>query len=75
MSPQIVDCQILDPNLVVTLSSGRILSVSLLFFPHLAQAPTQQRNSWFIIEGGIGVHWPLINQDVSLRHLLDLAPQ
>jgi hypothetical protein len=74
MREEITNVIFADPNLVVTLASGRTLSAPLALFPHLAQASTQERNNYFLIEGGIGVHWPLIDQDVSLRHLLDLAP-
>jgi hypothetical protein len=74
MRPEIADVKILDPNLVVHLSNGRTLSASLNLFPRLQHASTDQRNNWFIIAGGIGVHWPDLDEDITLRTLLELAP-
>jgi hypothetical protein len=71
MREEMTNVNFADPNLVVTLADGRILSVSLSLFPLLARASTQERNNYFLIEDGIGVHWP--DLDVSLRQLLDLA--
>jgi hypothetical protein len=73
MREEITNVNFADPNLVVTLSSGSILSVSLPLFPRLQQASAQERNNFFLIEGGIGIHWPDLDEDVSLRQLLNLA--
>src|SRR5659263_746066 len=51
---------------VVDLSDGRIISVPLAWFPRLLHASAAQKKKWEIIGDGVGVHWPLIDEDLSL---------
>jgi len=57
---------------VVHLEDGRSLTVPLEWFPRLRDAPPEQRNRWELIGPGLGVHWPDIDEDVSVARLLGL---
>lgn len=57
-------------DLIVDLSDGRIISVPLAWFPRLLHASAAQKKKWEIIGDGVGVHWPLIDEDLSIAGLL-----
>ena len=52
------------------LSDGRTLAVPPGWFPRLVYAEEEERTNWTIIDGGQGVHWPELDEDVSLEGLL-----
>ena len=57
---------------VVHLEDGRSLSVPLEWFPRLRDATPEQRNNWRFIGPGTGIHWPDIDEDISVAGLLGL---
>jgi hypothetical protein len=59
-----------DDALGVTLADGRTVSVPLAWFPRLLAATPKQRAKWEFIGGGIGIHWPAIDEDISIESLL-----
>ena len=56
--------------LSVDLSDGRTVTVPLDWYPRLAQATTKERNKWRLIARGRGIHWPAIDEDISVAGLL-----
>lgn len=56
----------------VFLADGRELSVPLEWLPRLRDATPEQRRNWRLIGRGEGVHWPDIDEDVSVNGLLGL---
>jgi hypothetical protein len=42
----------------------------LYWYPRLLGASEEQRDDWELIGGGIGVHWPQIDEDLSLGGML-----
>ena len=54
----------------VTFMDGRILSVPLVWFPRLHKATAQQRARHEIAGGGISLHWPELDEDLSVAGLL-----
>ena len=56
--------------LQVFLSDGREIRVPLEWFPKLRDATTEQRQAWRLIGKGIGIHWPDLDEDLSLEGLL-----
>ncbi len=62
-------------KLHIHLTDGRELSVPLDWFPRLARATSAQRKRWELIGGGIGIHWPLIDEDISVENLLAPPPR
>jgi uncharacterized protein DUF2442 len=62
-----------EASLVVRLADGREISVPLSWFPRLAGANPEERRTFSFIGGGIGIHWPLIDEDISVAGLLRAA--
>jgi len=56
--------------LEVYLSDGREIRVPLEWFPKLRDASPEERQHWRLIGKGIGIHWPDIDEDLSLEGLL-----
>ena len=61
-------------RLEVDLSDGRSISVPLEWFPRLSAANAEQRSNWELIGEGEGIHWPDIDEDLSVRGLLEGRP-
>ena len=57
-------------TLSVDLSDGRTISVPLSWFPRLVHATLAERSNWRLIGKGHGVHWPDIDEDISIEGLL-----
>ena len=54
----------------VFLTDGRILSVPILWFPRLSSATSEQRANVEIGGGGISLHWPEVDEDLSVANLM-----
>ena len=61
-------------ELVVGLTDGRTISVPLVWFPRLLAASAQQRSHWELLGNGEGIHWPEIDEDLSVEGLLRGVP-
>ncbi len=59
-----------DEMMHVTLTDGRVISVPLLWFPTLVAATPEQRANVLIGGGGLGLHWPDLDEDLSVAGLL-----
>ena len=57
-------------SLHVRLADGREIAVPLEWFPRLRDATPGQRARWEAIGGGIGLHWPDVDEDISVASLL-----
>ena len=57
-------------DLVVELVDGRTVSVPLVWFPRLAHATRRQLENFEILADGEGIHWPDIDEDLSVAGLL-----
>jgi Protein of unknown function (DUF2442) len=68
-----LDVTVTDDRLVVALADGRELSAPLTWFPRLLDASDEQRRNWRLIGRGQGIHWPDIDEDVSVASLLRAA--
>jgi hypothetical protein len=56
--------------LVVELEDGRVVSVPLEWYPRLAEGTAAERRRWELIGPGIGIHWPDLDEDISIEALL-----
>jgi hypothetical protein len=56
--------------LTVDLSDGRTVSVPLAWFPRLVHGTAKERQHWRLIARGEGVHWPDLDEDISVENLL-----
>jgi Protein of unknown function (DUF2442) len=68
-----IDVAVTDERLIVTLADGRKLSAPLAWFPRLSEATAEQRQKWRLIGRGHGIHWPEVDEDVSVASLLRAA--
>ena len=59
-----------DDALDLRLTDGRRLVVPLAWFPRLEQATTAERSNWRLIGSGEGIHWPDLDEDISVESLL-----
>ncbi|MDW8213118.1 MAG: DUF2442 domain-containing protein [Roseiflexaceae bacterium] len=59
-----------DALMHVTLTDGRIISVPLIWFPVLHRATAEQRERYEIGAGGRSLHWPDLDEDISVANLL-----
>ncbi len=57
---------------VVHLEDGRSLTVPLEWFPRLRDATPEQRERWEWLGSGQGIHWPELDEDISVPGLLGL---
>lgn len=57
-------------RLVVELSDGRAIAAPLAWFPRLLNASREEREGWTIEGAGLGIHWPEIDEDLSVEGLL-----
>ncbi len=72
--PLAVDLRFEKDALVVLLSDGRALSVPLSWYPRLAHATPAERDHWRLISEGKGIHWPDLDEDISVEGLLAGRP-
>ena len=59
-----------EDALVAELIDGRIVSVPLIWFPSLSNASSAELNNWELLGDGEGIHWPLLDEDLSVTGLL-----
>ena len=59
-----------DDTLSVELSDGRSISAPLAWYPRLSHATKEERNNWRLIADGRGIHWPDLDEDISVENLL-----
>ena len=63
-----------EDELVVELQDGRTISVPLAWFPRLLHASTAERENWQFLGNGEGIHWPELDEDLSVAGLLRGTP-
>jgi hypothetical protein len=69
-SEQVVGVSVSDDALTVDLRDGRTIMAPLAWFPRLLAASPEQRRDWRISAAGYGIHWPAIDEDISVHGLL-----
>jgi hypothetical protein len=56
--------------LVVALTDGRRLTVPLAWYPRLLHGTREEREHYELIGEGEGIHWPDLDEDISVEGLL-----
>lgn len=64
------DMSITEDTLAVELLDGRSLSVPLTWYPRLVHGTAEERSNWRLIGQGSGIHWPALDEDLSVEDLL-----
>lgn len=70
LEPLAVDVSCTDAALRVVLADGREVVAPLEWFPRLRDATPEQRANWRPIGRGVGIHWPDVDEDLSVAGLL-----
>ncbi|MCG5511061.1 DUF2442 domain-containing protein [Ectothiorhodospira lacustris] len=70
LHPQAHNVRCTDVALVVELVDGRTITVPLVWFPRLSSASEEQLKNWELLGDGEGIHWPDIDEDLSVTGLL-----
>ena len=70
LEPLARDVRFTKDAIQVLLADGREVSAPLQWFPRLLQATPKQRAKWELIGDGIGIHWPLVDEDIEVESLL-----
>ena len=67
---QASDVAISKDEVTVHLVDGRTIIVPLVWYPRLLHGTAKERKNWRLIGQGEGIHWPELDEDVSVRNLL-----
>jgi hypothetical protein len=59
-----------EDSLVVDLSDGRTVSVPIAWYPRLLHGSAAERKNWRLIAGGEGIHWPDLDEDLSVESMV-----
>ena len=68
--PDAIGIDVSDDTLNVDLSDGRTIAVPIDWFPRLVHATQDERDNWRLIGSGEGIHWPDLDEDISVEGLL-----
>lgn len=69
-TPSAKRVRVTEGLLVVELRDGRSMSIPLQWYPRLAEGRPGERQQWELIGPGIGIHWPKLDEDISVADLL-----
>lgn len=68
------EVKVTDDALIAELHDGRTISAPLSWYPRLVHATPEERNNYELIGNGEGVHWPDLDEDISIEMLLAGMP-
>jgi hypothetical protein len=74
VDPRATQVTVTDDELSVVLADGRRLAVPLAWYPRLLHATSQQRQHFELLGDGHGIHWPDLDEDLSVLGLLRGTP-
>lgn len=72
--PRIQDVRVSEDQITAQLTDGRVISVPLAWSWRLSEATPAQRANFRLIGSGQGVHWPEIDEDISVEGMLHGIP-
>jgi hypothetical protein len=72
--PAATNVVVTDDTLTVDLSDGRTISVPLAWYPRLVHGTPDERAKWRLIGRGEGIHWPQLDDDISVEGLIAGRP-
>ena len=68
--PDAMMIEVTEDTLTAELLDGRIISVLLAWYPRLVHATPEERGNWELIGTGQGIHWPDLDEDISIEMLV-----
>ena len=73
-APTAIRARVGVDTLSVDLSDGRTLAAPVAWYPRLAHGTAEERDHWRLIGDGRGIHWPDLDEDISVENLLAGKP-
>jgi hypothetical protein len=70
VEPVAIGAACTDTHLTVILAGGAALTVPLSWYPRLLKGTAQQRQNIELIGDGEGIHWPDLDEDLSIAGML-----
>ena len=71
---RIVEAEVNEDELTVHLEDGRSVTTPLEWYPRLIFATPEERQNFEIVGRGYGVHWPVLDEDLSVKGMLAGLP-
>lgn len=68
--PAAQNVTVTDDTLQVDLTDGRTISVPIAWYPRLQHGTTDERANWRWIGREEGIHWPDLDEDISVEGLI-----
>jgi hypothetical protein len=59
-----------EDSLAVMLDDGRAISMPVAWYPRLLHGTKAEREQYELIGDGEGIHWPALDEDISVEGLL-----
>jgi hypothetical protein len=72
--PLIKSVQVSEDEIAAVLTDGRTITVPLAWSWRLSEATPEQRANFRLIGAGEGVHWPDVDEDISVWGMLYGTP-
>jgi hypothetical protein len=72
--PAATNVLVTEDTLTVDLSDGRTIWVPLDWYPRLVHGTPEERSDWRLIGRGEGIHWPQLDDDISVEGLIAGKP-
>lgn len=72
--PRIKEIKVTEDEIIAHLVDGRTISVPLAWSWRLSEAAPSQRANYEILGDGFGIHWPEIDEDISVEGMLNGSP-
>jgi len=73
-TPFAAGVEVTDDHVSVDLTDGRTITVPTAWYPRLAHGTAEERTDWRLIGDGRGIHWPRLDEDISVANLLAGQP-
>ena len=74
IEPRLLNIQVSEDEIIAQLVDGRTISVPLIWSWRLSKASDKERQHFEIIGDGQGIHWPDIDEDISVEGMLYGSP-
>src|SRR3972149_4882373 len=72
--PRLHEVRVTEDEIIAHLADGRVITVPLAWSWRLSEATPKQRAHFRLLGGGQGVHWPDVDEDISVEGMLHGGP-
>ena len=73
-SPLAASVSVTEDELVIQLVDGRTVAVPMAWYPRLLHGTPTERAQWQLSGRGVGIHWPTLDEDISVEQVLAGVP-